>query len=363
MDFVLSNEDTQRLADARDALPFPTALPKFQTRVSHNVTINSSTGRVKTSALTLHCDSLHVNLVSKLLTRFYEEADTDEKFVPHAMLHGNDPDHLSAYRQAIILQNQFLANVRVLPVIGLHSKAMHEIIQLDDEEPTEVITLIRRYPHFTSIEPTPSSETLGKYIFLTTIDKFEVAKRFIIDTLPKIWQQINNTFLEELPSSVCCPRLTNSNLRDESTRKTVAMLSKSPLPDGATVESKWSAPPWIHKLPNSVSVNYSDNFFPELQKSKAQYKSFDPSTNDTANHSKTTHIDNVSTHSNVSATSAGTNFTCDDAQSLFTSLTESFVEKMDNQNALILNMTTKQDKKFEKMMLAFQALENNNNLH
>jgi hypothetical protein len=86
--------------------------------------------------------------MSKLITRFYEEADADEKFVPHAMLHGNDPDHLSAYRQAIILQNQFLANVRVLPVIGLHPKAMHAMIQLDDEEPTEVITLIRHYPSF-----------------------------------------------------------------------------------------------------------------------------------------------------------------------------------------------------------------------
>jgi hypothetical protein len=86
-----------------------------------------------------------------------------------------------------------------------------------------------------------------------------------------------------------------------------------------------------------------------LKKNKAQHKSSDPN-------AKPTHVDNASTHSNVSATSADTNFTRDDAQSLFTSLTKSFVEKMDNQNALIMNMTTRQDEKFEKMVIAFQAL-------
>lgn len=64
--------------------------------------------------------------MSKLITRFYdEEADTDETFAPYAMLHGNDPDHLLAYHQAFVLQNQLLANVRVLPVIGLHPAKSH----------------------------------------------------------------------------------------------------------------------------------------------------------------------------------------------------------------------------------------------
>jgi hypothetical protein len=141
-DMILSDEDEQRLADARDHLPFAGALPNFQTRASQNVTINSPAGRVKTSALTLHRDAPHVNLMSKLVDRYYQEADTDEKFVPDAMLYGKDPTHINAYQHAIVFQNQYLSNVRVLPVIGLHPKAMTETIQLGNDEPTEVLTLI-----------------------------------------------------------------------------------------------------------------------------------------------------------------------------------------------------------------------------
>jgi hypothetical protein len=98
---------------------------------------------------------------------------------------------------------------------------MTAIIQLGNDEPTKVLTLIRRYPYFTSIEPTPLSESLGKYIFLTMREHFDAAKQSILLTLPKIWQQIDNNFLEELSTSVQCPRLTNSNLHNESTCKAV----------------------------------------------------------------------------------------------------------------------------------------------
>jgi hypothetical protein len=147
------------LANARDHLPFAGALPNFQTRASQNVMLNSPDGRVRTSALTLHCDAPHVNLMSKLIDRYYQEADTDEKCVPDAMLYGKDPTHLTAYRHAIVFQNQYLSNVRVLPIIGLHPKAMTAIFQLGNDEPTEVLTLIRRYPYFTSIEPTSSGSS------------------------------------------------------------------------------------------------------------------------------------------------------------------------------------------------------------
>jgi hypothetical protein len=54
-----------------------------------------------------------------------------------------------------------------------------------------------------------------------------------------------------------------------------------------------------------------------------------------SNKKKTTNkkSENNSTYSNVSATSTGTNFTKEDGQSLFTSLTESFMEEMKSQTA------------------------------
>jgi hypothetical protein len=162
--------------------------------------------------------------MNKFLTRYYEESDTDEKFVPHSMLNGKDAAYLKAYRNAIVFHNHFLSASRVLPVIGLHPKAMSARIQLGDDEPADILTYTKRYPYFTSIKATNLSESLGKYLFITTAEQFTQAKHFITETLPKIWQKIDNTFLDELPPSVRCPRLTSSNIRDESTQRTVAML-------------------------------------------------------------------------------------------------------------------------------------------
>jgi hypothetical protein len=180
-------------------------LTKLPSSTSKNVFLNSPSGKVTTSALTIHCDALHVNFMNILLTRFYEESNPDEKFVPHSMLHGRDPEYLQAYRNAIVFQNQYLANIRILPVIGLHPKAMKAIIQLGDDDPAKVITLIRRYPYFTSIESTNSSESLGKYFFVTTTEHYNKVRLLIIDALPKIWQQLDEKVLDELPASVRYP--------------------------------------------------------------------------------------------------------------------------------------------------------------
>jgi hypothetical protein len=299
---------------------------------------------VATSALTIHCDALHVNFLNKFITQYYDESDTDKKYVPHSMLNGKHPDYLKAYRNAIVFQNQFLSASRVLPVIGLHPKAMSATIQLGTDEPATVLTYIKRHPYFTSIEETNLSKQLGKYLFITTAEHFSQAKHFIIETLPQIWQKIDNTFLDALPSSVRCPRLTNSNLRDESTQHTVAMLSKA-APDDATIASKWSAPPRSNKLPTMVSVNYSDLDFPVLPKQPTRQKPATRAANGSAsnsmNHAQTTgqHPEtrthptdaSSSTHSNATAASGGTIFTKDDCASLFTSLTESMVDKFEKQ--------------------------------
>jgi hypothetical protein len=368
-EFLLSNDDKQRLEEAQDNLPFPGRIPKFQARISRHISITSSSGKVSTAALTLHCDALHVNFLNKLVTRYYDESDTDEKFVPHSMLHGRDPDFLQAYRNAIVFQNQYLANVRMLPVIGLHPKAMKAILQLGEEEPAEVITLIRRYPYFTSIEPTNTSESLGKYYFVTTHEHYDQAKNFITETLPQIWQLLDETFLDELPDSVRCPRLTSSNLKDDSTRRTVAMLHNYQVPDESTIASKWSAPPQINRPPTSVSVrNYSSQDFPALPKQphKSALRKTGGSVN-SRNESDPHNIETTSTHSNASAVSAGTSFTRDECTSLFTTLTESIVGRFELQmatqnNAMIAfqlaqaERENKQDLKFEKMMEAFMCL-------
>ncbi len=342
--FPLTSEDKQRLSEAKDCLHFPDNIPTIDIRFTKTISVLATTGRVSTSALTIHCDSVHVNFVNKLLTRYYEESDTNEKFVPHSMLNGRDPDYIQAYRNAIVFQNQFLAAARVLPVIGLHPKAMAATIQIGEDEPSQVLTYILQYPYFSSIEATQASESIGKYLFITTAEHFDEAKRFIIETLPKIWQQIGDTFLEELPISVRCPRLTNSNLRDESTKRTVAMLSKQP-PDDATITSKWSSPPKMNKLPTSVSVNYSEANFPTLQsKSKQRKKGDNETTSKTSrpNEMQGQPMEASSTHSKSTTASAGTAFTKDDCTSLFTTLTESIFDEFNSKMLVMMEQQNKQ---------------------
>jgi hypothetical protein len=164
-----------------------------------------------------------------------------------------------------VFQNQSLQHARVPPAIGLHPKAMAAMIQLDDGEQSQAHSCVQRCPFFASIEATQSSDKLGKCLFMTTDEHFTEAKRFVTESSPKIWQKIDNAFLEELPASVRCPRLTNSNLRDQSTKRTAAMLAQK-LPDDCATASKWSSPPQLNKPPATISVNCSNNNHPALQK-------------------------------------------------------------------------------------------------
>jgi hypothetical protein len=99
--------------------------------------------------------------MTKLLTSFYESGKEDERFVPHSLLHGNDPIHQKAYRNAVILQNQYLSQVRILPAIGISPKALKEKLSVGEAPEQTVLKLLNQYHYFTSIEPTSKSDELG----------------------------------------------------------------------------------------------------------------------------------------------------------------------------------------------------------
>jgi type IV secretory pathway VirB10-like protein len=178
------------------------------------------------------------------------------------------------------------------------------------------------------------SEELGLYFMLTNVKDFENAKKFVTDTLPKIWAKLDNTFLNELPPSVQCPRLTTSNLKDKTTKRTAKMLAEAYIPDGEeTTASKWARAPQINKPPTrAVIVNYTEDNFPEMTRQKnkrTNLKSSNSSSNPTTS-SKSNQNETKSNHSTGSATSTGTTFTREDRQLLFTSLTESCMSDIKN---------------------------------
>jgi hypothetical protein len=103
--FTCTTEDEQQLTAAQEYLPLPSCIPNFQICPSKNISVGSSSGKVSTSALTIHCDALHVNFLNKFIKQYYEELDTDERYIPHTMLNGKYPEFLKAYHNAIVFQN------------------------------------------------------------------------------------------------------------------------------------------------------------------------------------------------------------------------------------------------------------------
>jgi hypothetical protein len=244
-EFPLSDNDADRYKNVKDAEAFDGGLPKFHLQQSKKIQSHNVNGKVTTYALTIHCRNVHQGFMVPFLTRYFESAATKGQFVSHSMQNGQDPLHLKAYHNAIILHNQFLSNTRAIPVIRISPKALQHSIQFGEDAPERLIDVLNRYEYFSSIESTSLSGKIGKYLFITTNEKFEAAKTWITQDLPKIWAELDHNFLDELPTLVQCPRLTTSNLKDASTSRTVAMLNTAHVPDNATIISKWSQPPKI----------------------------------------------------------------------------------------------------------------------
>ena len=131
-DFSLSHSDSDRYSEAKEKLPFDGPLPTFEVRSSSRIyDSHSNVGQVRTTAITFHCDQQHSSFLSRLLIRYYEtQGRLHEQFVPHSLLHGNDSTNQKAYRNAIILQNQYLLAMRILPVIGISPKALEQEVSV-----------------------------------------------------------------------------------------------------------------------------------------------------------------------------------------------------------------------------------------
>ena len=192
-DFPFSHADSDRNNAAKERLPFDGC------SYYHIYHFTANGGRVRTTAITFHCDQQHAGFLSWLLIRYYKaKGRPNKQFVPHSLLHGNDPTNKKAYQNAIILQNQYLMGMRILPVIGISLKALEQDVSAFGTPSQTDQNLLLQYKLFTSIEPTSKSDELVLYFFVTTSDTFDKAKDFIVETVPKIWAKLDNTFLTEL---------------------------------------------------------------------------------------------------------------------------------------------------------------------
>jgi hypothetical protein len=86
---------------------------------------------VTTHAITVHCHKDHQGFMAPFLSRYFEDAATKGHFIAHSMRNGQDPLHLKAYHNAIVLQNQLLSNVR-MPTLEPERDRFGRIIQVQE---------------------------------------------------------------------------------------------------------------------------------------------------------------------------------------------------------------------------------------
>jgi hypothetical protein len=156
-----------------------------------------------------------------------------KSFVPFSLLHGSNTGNIQAFRQAIVIQNHFTASARALPIIGVSPKALiAQLVKIGEAAPEQMLKVILRYPHFTSLEETYKSKELGMHMFITTKPKLEEAKQFINKSLPHLWSRLENDFLHKL-----------SNLTNTSTICTVEIIAAKAhhhIPADVTTTFQWS---------------------------------------------------------------------------------------------------------------------------
>jgi hypothetical protein len=365
--FPLSAESSARRAEAKERATFEAAIPPFQIHLGNRVKHESSAGElITTKALIISCGRNHAEFLTRHITSYYEATNSGKSFVPFSLLHGSNPGNIQAFLQAIVIQNHFMASACALPVIGVSPKALTQFVKIGEAAPEQMLKVILHYPHFTSLEETYKSKELGMYMFFTTKPKLEEAKQFINKILPHLWSRLENDFLHKLPASVKLPRLTTSNLTDASTIRTdgiIAAKAHRHIPADVTIVSQWSKPPNLQKLPpKAVIVNYTDEHFPELATKSRRRNNQHNQENDQRNNQTTNNITKNHKHKNNSAerstkstisnkphhsgndedsavtgASAGTSFTKEEGESLFTTLAESFIAEQEARTAEIIH--------------------------
>jgi hypothetical protein len=143
-DFPFSDEDSSRCNESKEALPFEGPL------LSDDICHASAAGRVKTTGICCH----------------ETEGHPHEQFVPHSLLHGNDTINQKAHRNAIMLQNKCLAEMCVVPVVGVSPKALQETIRVGNSQPQSVINLILNTNISPALNQLPNPPKLGSIFSL-----------------------------------------------------------------------------------------------------------------------------------------------------------------------------------------------------
>jgi hypothetical protein len=130
--FPLSAESSARHSEAKERTTFGGAIPPFQIHLGNQVKHERSDGELITKALVISCRHKYAKFLTRDITSYYEATNSDKSVVLFSLLHGSNTGNIQAFRQAIVIQNHFMASAHALPVIGVSPKALTQLVKIGE---------------------------------------------------------------------------------------------------------------------------------------------------------------------------------------------------------------------------------------
>jgi hypothetical protein len=155
-----------------------------------NIAFGNGEARIKTDAFEVRVP-LEIRIqIKEILTRLGSKGLIPEgRFIPYCL---TQLVGMNAQKQMIRMQNDFLADFRVIPVFGLIPAALAHEIVICNADQTETRTTMGRFitsqPNIQGVKLTSSTADLGKVFLKTDAANVLQARAFVDDVIKKLYE-------------------------------------------------------------------------------------------------------------------------------------------------------------------------------
>ena len=144
-------------------------IPRFRLQFSSPFCYNMQKKRRTTIAYSMQCRQVDAKTMLKLLMQTYED---DPKFLFHRMKH-ETPESKASYLSAMYQQNEYLADVKIIPVEGITNDVKFYLE-----------TALAQMPDFQGITQHKNTQSEGRWNIHTIDKRFKPFKERLIKEIP-----------------------------------------------------------------------------------------------------------------------------------------------------------------------------------
>ena len=144
-------------------------IPRFRLQFSSPFCYNMQKKRRTTIAYSMQCRQVDAKTMLKLLMQTYED---DPKFLFHRMKH-ETPESKASYLSAMYQQNEYLADVKIIPVEGITNDVKFYLE-----------TALAQMPDFQGITQHKNTQSEGRWNIHTIDKRFKPFKESLIKEIP-----------------------------------------------------------------------------------------------------------------------------------------------------------------------------------